>query len=157
MTASDANFFSKDPSALSFQKGSVTMSYRPIAFEGKLDVQRIRLAIGFGPDATIGGGGVNVAPIPDVCLDPKAKQPPDCPKPQPAGQFDGIPEIEVFDRSDAGAWHRLPHLTMGQTFDLSNPGRYADPGTGAVLIRFVNDRQDQVSIFLNVSIEGTVK
>jgi len=135
----------------------VSMAYRPIAFDGTLTVDRIRLAVGFGPDQSIVGGGVKVAPIPDVCLDPKAKHPADCPKPLPADNFDGIPEIEVFDRTGAGTWHRLPHMTMGQTYDLVSPARYADPETGAVLVRFVNERQDPVNMYLNVSIEGTVK
>ena len=157
MTGTDAAFFNKDPSVMTFGQGSVTMSYRPIAFEGTLSVERVRLAAGFGPDQTIGGGGVKVEPIPDVCLDPKAKHPPACPKPLPPDQFDGIPEIEVFDRTGAGSWHRLPHIGMGQTYDLMNPARYADPETGAVLVRFVNERQDPVNIYLTVSIEGTVK
>jgi hypothetical protein len=160
MTATDAAFFSKDPSAMTFGQGSVTMSYRPIAFEGSLSVDHVRLATGFGPDQPIGGGGgggAKIEPIADVCLDPKAKHPSTCPKPLPADQFDGIPEVEVFDRSGAGSWHRLPHLGMGQTYDLIHPERYADPGTGAVLMRFVNERQDPVNIYLNVSIEGTVK
>jgi len=46
---------------------------------------------------------------------------------------------------------------MGQTYELANAGLYADPGNGSLLVRFVNDRQDPVNIFLNVSIEGTVK
>ena len=157
MTATDAAFFSKDPSVMTFGQGTVTMAYRPIAFDGSLSVERVRLAAGFGPDQTIGGPGLKVEPIPDICLDPKAKHPPTCPKPGPADEFDGIPEIEVFDRTGAGSWHRLPHINMGQTYDLADPERYADPETGALLVRFVNERQDPVNIYLNVSIEGTVK
>jgi hypothetical protein len=158
MTATDAAFFNKDPSVLSFGQGSVTMAYRPIAFDGSLTVQKIRLAAAFGPDQAIGGPGVEILPIPDVCLDVKVKIKLDpCPKPAPADQFDGIAEVEVFDRTGAGSWHRLPHLNMGQTYDLVNPARYADPGTGVVLVRFVNERQEPVNMFLNVSIEGTVK
>ena len=157
MTATDAAFFSKDPSTMSFGQGTVTMTYRPIAFDGHLDVQSVLFAAGFGPDATIGTGGIKVDPIPDVCLDPKAKHPKACPTPLPPDQFDGIPEVEVFSRAGAGSWHRLPHLSMGQTYELANAGLYSDPGSGSLLVRFVNDRQDPVNIFLNVSIEGTVK
>jgi hypothetical protein len=113
--------------------------------------------VGFGPEASIGGGGVKVEPIPDVCLDPKAKHPTTCPLPQPADQFDGLPEVEVFDRTGTGSWHRLPHMQMGQTYDVANAERYADPGSGQVLIRFVNERQDPVNMYLSISIEGTVK
>jgi hypothetical protein len=48
-------------------------------------------------------------------------------------------------------------MNMGQTYDVAHAARYTDPGTGQVLIRFVNDRQDPVNIFLNIAIEGTVK
>ena len=46
---------------------------------------------------------------------------------------------------------------MGQTYDVTHPERYVDPATGTVLVRFVNARQDPVNIFLNLSIEGSVK
>ena len=100
-----------------------------------------------------------LAPIPDACLNVKApaKPPVDCPKALPPDQFDGMPEVELFDRTGDGTWHRLPHLSQGQTYDVANPARYVDPATGAVLVRFVNDRQDPVNVFLSLAIQGTVK
>ena len=160
MTASDSAFFTKDPQTMSFGQGSVTMVYRPIAFDGKLSASHIRLGISCCPDGSISDiGGVNVAPIPDACLNVKApvKPPADCPKALPADQFDGMPEVELFDRTGAGTWHRLPHLDQGQTYDVANPARYVDPATGAVLVRFVNERQDSVNVFLSIAIQGTVK
>ena len=68
-----------------------------------------------------------------------------------------MPEVELFDRSGAGTWHRLPHLNQGQTYDVADAARYVDPSTGAVRVRFVNDRQDSVNVFLNLSIQGTVR
>jgi hypothetical protein len=46
---------------------------------------------------------------------------------------------------------------MGQTYDVADAAKYVDPSSGAVLVRFVNDGQDSVNVFLTVSIEGTVK
>ncbi len=170
MTETDAAMFSKDPRAITFGQGSVTMVYRPIAFEGKLTATHIRIGMGFDPGGSVPLlGGVKVAPIPDACLKiapgapanpaPGAPLKPlnDCPKPQPADQFDGIPEVEMFDRTGRGTWHRLPHLSMGQTYDVADATKYVDPATGAVLVRFVNDRQEPVNIYLNVSIQGTIK
>ncbi len=160
MTASDSAFFSKDPRTMSFGQGSVTMVYRPIAFDGKLSATHIRLGISCCPDGSISDiGGLTVAPIPDACLNVKApaKPPVDCPKALPPDQFDGMPEVELFDRTGDGTWHRLPHLSQGQTYDVANPARYVDPATGAVLVRFVNDRQDPVNVFLSLAIQGTVK
>jgi hypothetical protein len=161
MTASDAAFFNKDPQTMSFGQGTVTMVYRPIAFDGTLVATRVRLGLGCCPDGSIGGdvGGLKVVPIPDACLNVKApaKPPIDCPKEIPADQFDGMPEVELFDRTGHGTWHRLPHLSDGRTYDVENPARYVDPATGAVLVRLVNDRQDSVNVFLSLSIQGTVK
>jgi hypothetical protein len=68
-----------------------------------------------------------------------------------------MPEVELFDRTGDGAWHRLPHLNQGQTYDVEDAAKYVDSTTGAVLVRFVNERQDPVNVFLSLSIEGTVK
>jgi hypothetical protein len=160
MTDSNAAFFSKDPQSMSFGQGSVTMVYRPIAFEGSLTASHVRFGLSFGPDGSISDlGGTSVVPIPDACLNVKApaKPPIDCPKPRTQDQFDGIPEVELFDRTGGGTWHRLPHLSQGQTYDVADAAKYVDPGTGAILVRFVNEGQDPVNVFLGVSIQGTVK
>jgi hypothetical protein len=159
MTESDAAFFQKDPSMLTFGQGSATVVYRPVAYDGRLSVTHVRFGVAFGPDGSIGSGvGTEIEPIPDGCLNPKKPSPDTvCPKPLPADQFSEIPEVEVFDRTAAGAWHRLPRLTSGVTYGLANPARYVDPTTGAILVRFVNDHQEPVNVFLTVAIEGTVK
>ena len=50
----------------------------------------------------------------------------------------------------------MKHLTMGNTYDLPDPERYVDPASGTLLVRFVNDRQDQVGFSFQVRIEGDV-
>jgi len=160
MTDTDAAFFSKDPSTMSFGQGSVTMAYRPIPFDGTLTASHVRLGLSFGPDGSVTGtGGLAVTPIPDACLNVKApaKPPADCPTPQPQDAFDGIPEVELFDRTGDGTWHRLPHLGQGRTYDVADAARYVDPRTGTVLVRLVNERQDPLNVFLSMSIEGTVR
>jgi hypothetical protein len=163
MTSSDAAFFNKDPSMMTFGQGSVTMAYRPIAFEGTLAVSHLRLGVNVGPDGALrDNGGVQVAPLPVKCVPDPDKAgpivlPADCPEPLPDDQFDGVPDFELFDRTGDGAWIRLPHLSMGQTYDVANGPRYVDPSTGAVLVRLSNERQDSVNVFVNVAIQGTVK
>ena len=117
------------------------------------------MGLSFGPDGSIRDpGGAVIEPLPDACQDPDPKKRPEtCPKPQDQTNFDGLPEVELFDRTGAGAWHRLPHLSQGTTYDLADPANYVDPSTGAVLVRFVNDRQDPVSVYLGLSIQGTVR
>jgi hypothetical protein len=159
VSQADAGFFSKDPSVFTFGKGSVTVAYRPIPFDGALTVSHVRIGFGFGLDQAGGAGGVSngvvVAPIPDQCADAKSGETPAaCPTPQPAGQVDGLPDVEVFDRT-ANGWDRLPHLNG--SYDLADPGRYVDPATGSLLVRYVNDSQDQVTFGAAVAIEGTVR
>lgn len=161
MTDSDAAFFNKDPHQMNFGEGSVTLAYRPIGFEGILTPSHLRIAMSFGPDGVGRNvGGAPVEPIPPICVpDPIENDliPANCPRPQPQDQFDGVPEVELFDRTGEGTWQRLPHLAMGRTYDVTSPGRYVDPATGAVLVRLVNDRPDPINAWLNLSIEGTVE
>jgi hypothetical protein len=83
--------------------------------------------------------------------------PTDCLAPPPPDQFDGVPEVEVFDRTGDGAWRRLPHFQAGTAYDLDHPDRYVDPASGTIQVRFVNDHQDGVGISFLVSLEGTVR
>jgi hypothetical protein len=165
----DAQFFNKDPMSLSIGRGSVTMAYRPIAFEGKLTAKRVIFGMGFGGDIGVGGGNPQeLEPMdPQPCRD-EPDDAANCAEPDPApacdpnvkpceGQFfDGVPEIEVFDRTAAGSWVRMKHMAMGSSYDLMNPERYVDPGSGTLLIRFVNDKQEQVGFSFQVRIEGDV-
>jgi hypothetical protein len=164
----DAQFFNKDPMSVNMGRGSVTMAYRPIAFEGRLTAKRVILGLGFGGDMPLGGGNTTaVEPMnPQPCRE-EPTDAPNCIKPgkipacdpnvKDCGQFfDGVPEIEVFDRTGAGSWVRMKHLAMGNSYDLASPERYVDPGSGTLLIRFVNDKQEQVGFSFQVRIEGDV-
>jgi hypothetical protein len=149
---SDAAFFSKDPYTISFGRGSATISYRPISFEGTLAVSELDIGLNFGGDLPMGIDAKPVAPldvIPEPCPDPPT---PDC---IPAG-FDGLPEVELYDL-DTAAWRRLPHLSGGSRYAIEDPARYVDPATGTVLLRFVNDRSDGIGFSVDLTIEGTVE
>ena len=159
--ASDAVIMGKDPNSIYIGQGSATIAYRPIAFSGTFTPTKVHLSMGFGGDA-IGVNGQPVGPVPAECVPiaagPSAPPlPKACPTPLPPDQFDGIPEVEVFDRTGAGAWRRLPHFQPGTTYDLDHPDRYVDPGNGMVQVRFVNDHQDGVGISFQVGLEGTVR
>jgi hypothetical protein len=86
-----------------------------------------------------------------VCTDQANSEPPGCAAPR----VDGVPEVEIFDRTGAGAWVRLPHFGQGSVYSIENPERYADTNTGQVLLRFVNEQQESYFQF-NIAISGEV-
>jgi len=153
---SDAAFFNKSPWSIDMGRGTGTLAYQPIPFEGNFRTNELILGMGFGGDIGVGGGAAakEIKPldeIPETC-DPVLEN---C-----AGengnvkQFDGIPEVEVFDVA-ASEWRRLPHLDAGQRYALASPTSYVEPTTGTLLVRFVND-QDSASFNLGVELSGEV-
>ena len=147
----DAAFFNKDPFSMNFGRGTATVAYRPTSFEGTLDVTEVAIGLNFGDN------GITVPATP---VEPLASIPPRCPNPPtadcaPAFQ-DGLPEVEVFDVAGQ-EWKRLPHLSLGPRYSLADPTRYVDPASGTVLVRYVNDRQDNVGFSVDFSITGTVR
>lgn len=141
---SSTAFFNKGPFDMSFGQGSVTLSYRPIAFSGSLAATRLVLAMNSGPDLPVGAQQV----------DPTGPAPTD--GRTIAASPDGIPEVDIFDRS-AGIWFRLPHLGSGPAVEVKNPARYVDPATGTVLLRLTNGSTGEVGFQFAVRIEGDIK
>ena len=147
----DAAFFNKDPFSMNFGRGTATVAYRPTSFEGTLAVTEVAIGLNFGDT------GIVTPPTP---VEPLASIPPRCPNPPtpdcaPA-IVDGLPEVEVFDVVSQ-EWKRLPHLSPGPRYGLADPARYVDPTSGTLLVRYVNDRQDNVGFSVDVSITGNVQ
>jgi hypothetical protein len=154
--SSDAAFFSKDPFSLNMGAGSATIAYQPITFEGTIAASEVQLALNFGGGSFPSGNPTALTPldtIPVTCTDIVNAQPPGCVAPH----MDGIPDVEIFDRTGEGRWVRLPHLGQGGTYAIADPERYVDPATGQILIRFVNEQQDSgVGFQFNVAISGVI-
>jgi hypothetical protein len=149
---SDAAFFNKDPYSINFGRGTATVAYRPTGFNGTLTVSELAIGLNFGGDIS------SVAkPTP---VEPLASIPPTCPNPPTAdcgpAPVDGLPEIELFDATNQ-AWVRLPHLSQGSRYAVADPTRYVDPTSGSVLVRYVNDRMDNVGFSVDLSITGDVR
>ena len=152
---SDAAFFNKTPWSIDIGRGSATVAYRPIPFEGAFQPTDVVLSMGFGGDVGVGGGP---GPKP---IEPLDEIPPRC---DPvlencAGEggnqgFDGVPEVEVFDVA-ASEWRRLPHLDVGQRYALASPASFVEPTTGTLLVRFVNE-MESASFNLGVELTGVV-
>ncbi len=156
VVSADAEFFSKDPFSLNMGAGSATIAYQPISFDGRLAATEFQLGLNFGGGSFPSGSPTSIGPleaIPVACTDVANTDPPGCQPPR----LDGIPEVELFDRTGDGSWVRLPHLGQGAAYSIEDPARYIDPATGQVLIRFVNDLRDGGAGFqFMVAISGVI-
>jgi hypothetical protein len=156
--SNDANFFNKGggPGQFNMGVGTIVVAYHTIPFGGTLTASALTLGFSSG-NATTSTGGKPVEPlksIPPKCTDGTQAVPPGCLGPRQ----DFLPEVEIFDRTGAGLWVRLPRLTMDARYSIADPGRYVDPSSGQVLLRFVNDNPDNSLGFgFGVAIEGEVK
>ncbi|MEO8570540.1 MAG: hypothetical protein ABI553_02470 [Chloroflexota bacterium] len=151
VVGNDALMFSKDPTSVTFGRGTATVAYTPIGFAGRIATTELTIGLNFG------GVGVSVPPTP---VKPLASIPPPCPNP-PIGACgpivqDGLAEVELLDLGTQ-TWHRLPHLQPGMRYSVADAGRYVDPATGAVQVRFVNDGSDSVGFGVDMSITGNVQ
>lgn len=162
----DGGFFNKDPFSINMGRGTATLAYRPIAFDGELAATRLVLGLNWGGEGMNAAAAQEIAPLdPQPCRD-EASDSPDCVEPdpsdecdprlEPCGELDSMPDVEVFDRTGGGTWQRLPRLEVGATYELADPGRYVDPGSGTVLVRFVNEHVDGIGFGFQVRIEGVV-
>lgn len=156
VVSTDTAFFSKDPFSLNMGAGSATIAYQPIGFDGRLAASELQLALNFG-----GGSFPSRSPVSVSALDEAAVTCTDRANTEPAGcvppALDGLPEVELLDRTGRGTWIRLPHLGGGSAFSIADPERYIDPATGQVLVRFVNEQQDSgVGFQFQISISGEI-
>jgi len=149
--------FSKDRFFFSLGNGKATIAYQPIPFEGSFSATALRLGL------TTGGGmgqiaaGKEIEPlteIPVACTDSNNTLPEGCQK----RRDDFLPEVEIFDRSGAGTWLRLPRMASETPYSLPHAERYADATTGQVLFRFVNENpQSETGFGFSLTLEGDVE
>jgi hypothetical protein len=142
-----ANFFGKDPWALNLGPGTVRVSYRPIAFEGTFTPSAVVVGLSFGGDQAIPAGKGRKLEEKRRC-EPGSEG---CIVPQ-----DGLPDVEVLDVR-TGDWVQFAHMLQGQAYELPDAARWVDPASGELQVRFVNERQDQISFQFQARIEGTVR
>ena len=142
-----ANFFTKDPYSINLGPGTARVSYRPIPFEGSFSPSRVVVSLTFGGDPTIPAGTPKALAEKTRC-EPGTTG---CLVPQ-----DGLPDLEVLDVR-TGAWVQFAHMAQNTPYELADASRWVDPASGEVQVRFVNERQDQISFQFPIQIEGTVR
>jgi len=151
VVASDAIVFNRDASSVNFGRGSVTLAYRPVGFEGRITPSQLTIGLNFGEK------GLSVAPEP---IKPLASIPPTCEPsatdPCKPAVFDNLAEVELFD-VQKGTWMRMPRFQSGSQYAVDSPARYVDPTSGTVLVRFINDSSDSVGFSVDLSISGDIE
>jgi hypothetical protein len=171
----DAPFFSKDPwASIGFGRGTLTMGFQPISFEGALTPRRLVIGPNFGPDIpdNVNAGVIEpIGPVRDDADCEATEDPdPDCPPPAviplpdpvepgvdpfaPPVNFDGLPEIELYDVTTE-TWMAFEHLPAG-LYEVADGPRYIDPDTGQVLVRFRNEVVENVGFTFAIEIEADV-
>lgn len=148
--AVDAPFFSKDPMTVSFGQGSLTVAYRPIAFDGRLDATRLVLSMNNG------GVAVPAEPAEVTPVGPAASIEPCTTQPCAGVPNDFMPEVEILDLTTQ-TWMALPHMTAGAAVAVTDAAHYVDPDSGTVWIRFQNPRPDSIGFSFACRIEGTLR
>jgi hypothetical protein len=150
VVASDAIQFGRDMTSMNFGRGSATIAYRPIGFEGRLTATELAIGLNVGDRGGI--PPVPVVPLPEI--------PPACPNPPTkecvAAGFNQVPEVELFEIATQ-TWVRLPRFESSVGYSVADPGRYVDPASGSVIVRFVNDKSDQIGFGVDISITGNVQ
>jgi hypothetical protein len=158
-------FFNKDPFSINMTRGSATVAYRPIPFEGTFTPSRVVVSVNFG-DVGFGTRDEVLRPAdPQPCRDDETDapdcvetEPPDCdPNTEDCFARFAIPELELFDRSDGGRWVRMNKPEPGNAYELEDPERYVDPGSGTLLVKFVNEFGDSAGFNFQLRIEGEVR
>ena len=149
--ASDAIVFNRDATSVNFGRGSVTLAYRPVGFEGQITPSQLTIGLNFGEK------GLSVSPEP---IKPLASIPPTCEPsatdPCKPAVIDNLAEVELFD-VQKGTWMRMPRFQSGSQYVVDSPASYVDPTSGTVLVRFINDSSDGVGFSVDVSISGDIE
>jgi hypothetical protein len=146
----NSGMFSKDPWTLNFGPGTLRMAYRPIAFQGTLTPTRVSFMVTQGGEFPSLGQAAGTVLAETKRCDP-AQAEPACILP-----MDGMPDLEFLDVR-TGTWVQFAHPSMGREYELADPGRWVDPATGELNVRFVNERQDMIGFQFPVAISGTVR
>ncbi len=147
VTSVGSTSFSKDPFSLSMGTGTMTMSYRPVPFDGTLTPDSVTVAMTNGGDLSMPGGQPVEARIVTRCEPATAG----C-----AAPVDGLPDFDVLDVR-TGTWVQFAHIAAGQPYSLADASRWVNTSTGEVQVRFVNQSQNQIGFQFPVAIVGTVR
>jgi hypothetical protein len=141
------NFITKDPYSINIGPGMARIAFQPVPFQGTFTPTRVVVSLTFGGDFSVPAGVAKPLTEKTRCQPGAAG----CIVPQ-----DGLPDIEVLDVR-TGVWVQFAHLAQNTPYELADAARWIDPASGELQVRFVNERQDQISFQAPIRIEGTIR
>jgi hypothetical protein len=140
----------KAADVLYLSRGTLTVSYRPIGFDGAFSVTRLGLRLGFDSASAPSIDGVDLAPLPaEEQPDPNA---PLASNPRPTDGEADAPRLQLFDHQ-AGTWVEFEPARMAASYDIPDPARYVD-ASGSFRARFVVRGGDSLQFTLSARLEG---
>ncbi|MDQ3492388.1 MAG: hypothetical protein M3452_03910 [Chloroflexota bacterium] len=170
VVAADALETYEEPNGFYLSRGTMTVDYRPVGFEGEFQVEGLALNLSQDGGRPVAGDGQALEPLPeaeqpdqddplDDAAGPGAEEPdPDDPL-QPDDDFERaqLPHLQLFDRA-AGRWVEFETMTRFTTYSVASPERYVD-ASGTFRVRFVNRLgEESASYFsLQARLQGTVQ
>jgi hypothetical protein len=134
-------------------RGTVTVDYWPLSFEGAFTAPALNVELTRGlPESPSNSGNV-LNPLPP-------EQQPDPNQPLAADSNNapegGMPIVQLYDRT-AATWVEFEPLVSGVTYAIADPGRYMD-GAGTVRARFVVRGFDEYAEFsFGIRLEGNIQ
>ena len=146
MTSTTGPTFSKDPTTMWMDTGAMTVSYRPIPFAGTLEPSAVTIAMNHPGDMVFPSARPVDAPIGGRCVEGGSA----------CSTTSTFPDVDVFDVR-AGAWVELGGLNVGSAYTLPDAGRWVNPATGEVQVRFTNQSRQQLAFQFLVAVEGSVQ
>lgn len=136
----------------SLHRGTITVEYRPVGFDGTFEPSVLLLRVGRSAVAQL-SGSEPLMPLPD-------EEQPDPDQPMASDPRPGVgpaePRLQLFDRV-LGTWVEFEPVTGSRTYRVDGPERYVD-SSGAFRVRFVaRDHNEYVEFALSARLEGTVE
>lgn len=145
-----------DGGGIWLSRGTATMDYRPLQFDGRFEVSSLSFRLSLeGPEPVMQpiGGGTELPPLPD-------EEQPDSDAPLAstprAGEGDReMPRLQLFDRS-VGRWIEFEPLRRETTYSIPEPDRYVDE-MGAFRVRFVVRSDEHAMFSVSARLEGDIE
>lgn len=172
VVATDALESYEESNGFYLSRGTMTVDYRPVGFEGDFEVDDLFLNLSQEGPRPVAADGEPLEPLPEAEQpdpdDPLGEEDPEQPadgEPEPddplkpGGGFGDpeLPRLQLFDRL-AGRFVEFEPMTRSTTYRIAAPERYVD-ASGTFRVRFVNRAGEEFGSYfsLGARLEGTVR